>query len=363
MSCVIIDGVSYDSYELSQMKEPKAERLKQVHRLLNQWYSKGQLFRIASSGSTGKAKPFFFSRSQVQQSALMSIQYFGINNKDLLFCPLSLNFVGGFMMLFRALLANATLVIIDPKSNITECFNKKPEFDFVALVPMQFQNLIKSGVLKYKKVRKGILIGGAPLTKQDVSEAKLVQSPVYQSFGMTETLSHIAVKRINGENPDSLYRLLPGIEMEIDQRNCLVIHVPFLEKPVITNDVVVLESDNAFRWVGRFDRVINSGGFKINMDALEAEYNKILRELSKEALIVLSYKEDAILGQKLIMIIESKHIPKQERSTFEEKLKLLIRKKYHQYEMPGAFIFLNAIPITKTGKTDRMAIQEMMASI
>ena len=211
-----------------------------------------------------------------------------------------MEYIAGKMMVVRSIVCGLNLYITEPRSKPD--FNDIEEIDFCAMVPFQVTNtwMAKSVVPPIRI----LIIGGAEISKELENLVKDIPVEVYATYGMAETCSHIALRRINGPNPDKSYQALPGIKLETDQRNCLVIKAPYLPGPVITNDQVRLEGNGRFRWIGRFDNLINSGGIKVVPEEVESALaDKTGIEF---ALIGLP---DPKFGQRLVLVTEAKRKP------------------------------------------------------
>lgn len=300
-----------------------------------EWTNNSHFIIAHTSGSTGQPKPIELAKSAMKLSAKMTGEFFDLTKgKTALLC-LPVGFIAGKMMLVRAMELKLKLYVAEPKSTID--LSEFPDLDFVPMTPMQVENSLES----LSKI-KTLLIGGAPLS--DALREKLLtyKTQSYESYGMTETITHIGLKRID----ESFFSCLNGIKISTDDRNCLKIQTPYFEEAIQTNDIVAIKNERQFQWLGRFDHVINSGGVKLFPEQIEA---KLKRHISAE--FIISSLPDETLGEKLILVIESKT----ELISIDE-LKLLLDK----FEVPKAIFHLTEFPRTESGKIKRKELIEQL---
>lgn len=295
----------------------------ELYWFLQEWFSDAETLIVQTSGSTGVPKLISIKKELMQNSAKATGAFFDLGAGTKALCCLSINYIAGKMMVIRALTLGWELDVSEPVSNPLE--NTFKEYDFCAMVPMQVQ----ASLLNLYLVKK-LLIGGGVVSQNLQESLQDLSTECYASYGMTETVSHIAVKKLNSVTERSqdvvtssdekkslrawslsgvevesrsYYKLLPNISISKDDRDCLVIDAPLLsEEKVVTNDVVSILSDNEFEWLGRVDNVINSGGVKLHPEAIEKELSKIISERFFVAGI-----PDEILGEKLILLIEGEN--------------------------------------------------------
>lgn len=246
-----------------------------VREFLQQWFDPTVTTIAAqTSGSTGPPKTILLSRRQLLASAAATADYFDFKAGQRALLPLSVRFIAGKMMLVRAWLSGLQLQLVPPSNNPLEWVDPALNFDFAVLVPLQLEKLLAQQQLhRFGK----LLLGGADLPPQ-LKKAVVAQSvPVYQGFGMTETVSHIALRRLNGPQPDEGYRALPGIRLSVDERSCLRITGPATDHSwVQSNDLVTLLAADRFLWRGRYDLVINSAGIKVALEEIESRIYELI---------------------------------------------------------------------------------------
>ena len=296
-----------------------------------------EIFEVLSSGSTGKPKIISITKDQMFLSALKTIQFFSLENGLKALACLSLDTIAGKMMMARSFVGNWSLKIVEPSSNPLKYINES--FDFVAFVPMQLERILKETPQKLNLI-KTIIVGGAPVSDFLINELKKKHLTVFQTFGMTETISHIALRKIGFET-DTFYTTVADVNVSESDGN-LIIHYPEIsEKSICTNDVVKIHSSQKFEWFGRSDFIINSGGVKLNPETIE----KTLEDYIPFSFFLTGLK-DEILGQKLALIIEG---PPFFRPTKLELLKLL-----DKYELPKVYQNMDQFSRTTSGKLNRL---------
>lgn len=292
------------------------------------WFDSKNYIEMETSGSTGIPKTIKVDKQAMVNSALATGDFFELSPGNKALHCLPVKYVAGKMMLVRSLILGLDLDFVSPSSH--PLLNNEINYDFVAMVPLQAQNSIE----ELKKVKK-LIVGGAKVNLG--LEAELVKLPiqVFETFGMTETISHIAAKRIG----DKEFKVLPNVTISYDDHKCLVIHAPKVsEEFIITNDLVELIDENKFIFLGRIDNVINSGGVKLIPEQIELKLaNKI-----KNRFFIHS-KEDEILGEKLLLVIEGE----------KYDIKDSIFADLDKYEKPKEIIFVPKFTETGNGKIIR----------
>ena len=330
------------AYSLVKEGEP-FER--EIGDFLLDWISESEHILQRTSGSTGSPKDVYLSKKAMVKSALLTGSFLelGEGTRALLCLPVSS--IAGKMMLVRALTLGWALTLVAPDRN--PLWSVTGAVDFVAMVPMQ----LKASLKELDRVGK-VLVGGAPVSK-DLREALSGRKTiVYESYGMSETASHIALRKLNppGEGDSSggisPFQALPGITLEQDDDGCLVVHAPFISKePIQTNDLVSMPDAQSFHWLGRADHVVNSGGVKLIPETLEAQLEPVLK-----GRFFLTGIPDAELGEKLVLIAEGK--PDEELLT-----RLRSSAALEKYEVPKAVYFLDTFKEGKSGKILRAEIK------
>lgn len=333
-----------DELDIDQFSEFESTALQ----IIKNYYLGQREFSIKTSGSTGKPKTLVFSREQVILSAKRTLKTFNLKPGDKILACLNPQFIAGMMMLLRAIEGDLSLTIQSPDTNTLKSFTSKQFMDFVSFTPNQVEQILRATPEKLALFKK-ILIGGAGLHSALEEKLTLINSEIFQSYAMTETLTHTAIRKINSHEKSIVYRALEGVRYEVDERSCLVIQDDILGiEGLATNDVVELVSDSSFIWRGRYDNVINSGGIKIQLEETELKIKAIFREMNIENTFCLIAQADQALTQKLIMLIE--HSPfRPDVHTIQQKLK----EKLPLYQAPKELIIVPEIILTESGKIDR----------
>ncbi|MCF0070086.1 AMP-binding protein [Dyadobacter sp. CY261] len=331
-------------------KRPRNPYFAQAYDFMEKWMQGRDEFVLHTSGSTGMPKPITVTRKQLADSAAMTGQVLSLGTGTRALVCLNVGYIAGLMMLVRGMELDWELTITEPTSNPMAGLDAV-DFDFVALVPMQLQAILENPATKDQAGHLGkILLGGAPVSMSLLALIRALDVPVFQSYGMTETVSHVALKALNGVNRSNSYMFLPGIQFGTDERGCLFVSGAVTNgHKVQTNDLVEIQG-NAFQWIGRVDNVINSGGVKIVLDQADERIALVFNDLSISNAFFSWWEADEKLGQKLVLVIE-KELP----SLTPEQLSAEIRKHVSGYGNPKHIYFAKAFVKTATDKIDKRA--------
>ncbi len=316
------------------------------------WLAGRTEFLLHTSGSTGRPKPILLNRSQMVASAEMTIKTFQLASGDTFLVNLNVEFIAGVMMLVRGMVAGANLIIVEPSANPLKKLDDI-SIDFGAFVPYQLQKILEESPEKIEVLNKmkAIIIGGAAVNVALEKDIQAIQSPVYSTYGMTETVSHIAIRRLNGNQKENFFQKLPNIELGINTNNCLNIKGLVTNNELIqTNDIVEFIKHNQFKILGRIDNVINSGGVKIQLEKVERNIEIYFEEHKINARFWTAGIQDENLGQKLILVLESS------LAIDFPKLKNSLLNSLSKYEIPREIFYSNPFLETPTGKIDKKSI-------
>lgn len=328
--CFKINGIALDKEGLLDLAyifiKEGAPFEKEIGVFLFDWLDSSSTLQMKTSGTTGQPKTITLSKQAMVHSALATAEFFNLLPGDKALLCLPSRYVAGKMMLVRAFMLGLELDILTPTSNFESLlFNKK--YDFVALVPLQVQQN-----LKLLKQFKKIIIGGAPVSKVLADQLQQMDSEIYETYGMTETITHIAAKRVGSD----CFTVLPNVSIATDERNCLKIKAPLIvAAEVQTNDIVEIVTANSFKWIGRHDNVINSGGVKLFPEQIEAKLGKQIVQS-----FFITGVSDENLGQKVLLVIEG------EPFTVSDTLFSNLEK----YEQPKEVVFIPEFVRTETAK-------------
>lgn len=309
-------------------------------RFLQTWFSESDTVIVQTSGSTGVPKSIKLNKSMMEQSAMASGLYFDLPAKTKALCCLPLAFIAGKMMVVRALTLGWDLHVVKPSSNPLK--GSEHSYDFAAMIPMQAMNSLP----QLSRIGK-LIIGGGVLSNTLIEALQTIPTKAFATYGMTETITHIAARALNHSNNTNLsaavYKALPEVNFSQDTRGCLVIQAPRVSQgAVVTNDVVELLSSTDFLWLGRYDNIINSGGVKLQPEVIEKKLSKTIQQRFFVAGI-----PDEVLGEKLVLVLEGNAL-----EDLQDRLKLA---GLDAYEYPKHVYHCSEFVETKTGKIQREA--------
>ncbi len=314
----------------------KSEWIAAIAQFLTHWFDESETLTVKTSGSTGKPKNIQIRKSKMVVSATKTNHFFQLTTSSTSLLALSTNYIAGKMMLVRALVGGYSIYAIEPQSNPLSAISTP--IDFAPLVPMQVLPFLGES-----HSVKTILLGGAPVPPKYLPSLKKdLNTNYFLSFGMTETVSHIALRALNGPSASEYFICVKGVTISTTPSNQLVIEAPdLLDTPLETNDIVSLENQSEFKWLGRADFVINSGGVKIHPEEVE---KRIAPYLTENFFV---WKEfDETLQERVVLVIEGD----------EKTLKINPSDWYtnlHSYEKPKTVYVLSSFYYTETGKVKR----------
>ncbi|MBC7921763.1 MAG: AMP-binding protein [Ferruginibacter sp.] len=325
-----------------------------------EWLSGREEFVRHTSGSTGQPKPVALSRRQMRASAQATAQALDLRSGDHALVCLPPRYIAGTMMLVRGLEVGMKMTVVEPAGNPLQSIAAGTHFDFTALVPRQLQTILAETPDKRPVLHgmKAILVGGAAVSRALEEEIQQIGAPVYGTYGMTETVSHVALRRLNGPARSDAYTALPGVRIGLDERGCLWIQAPSTDgQTVQTNDQAELTGPGAFRWLGRVDHVINSGGIKIQPAEIERYLEEVLTELRLSLRCFAFGLPHPAWGEMLCVAVESPPLSPPQEKRVKERL----TQRAGRYQTPKHFLYLPQFPETPTGKVDRKKAIALLA--
>lgn len=339
--------LDFNVLKINQL-ESKNEFEKKVIFFLEDWFSASETVRVQTSGSTGTPKIFEIEKEKMLSSAKMTCDFLDLKQGNSAFLCLPVEYISGKMMVVRSIERKLKLYIGNPSVKPLE--NLEEKIDFCAMTPLQVENSLNKIHLI-----KNLIIGGASVSeslKTKISQTLKLSNPqtfIYETYGMSETLSHIALKEIY-PNDEEYFKVFDGIDISVDERGCLKINAPKLNSEILqTNDLVEIKDKNEFRFLGRIDNVINSGGAKIFPEELEALVKK---HIPNE--VVFIGIPDEVLGQKLVLVIENRELGIENQEDLKSIIyNLKFKKSFHK---PKDIIFVDEIPRTPNGKVNRLEL-------
>ncbi len=299
---------------------------------LKDFLSENKTLEAKTSGSTGSPKTILLIKNAMRASAKNTLDFLNIKpNEKILLC-LSAHHIAGKMMLVRWLVGG--LDLYETETSATPLDEITGAFDFAAMVPYQAQQSLN----QLHRIRK-IILGGGGISLEFEKELLEIPSEIFHTYGMTETLSHVAMRKIDGKSPQ-VFTALPNVEFSLDERNCLIINASHIGvKNLMTNDVVELMDAQHFIWKGRIDNVVNSAGVKLFPEEIEKKIGDIGRDY------FLAGVPDEKLGEKLVMVVEGE---------FSEAVEKQVGTiNFLKYEKPKELLFVKYFKKTANGKIIR----------
>jgi len=324
------------------------ETLQDIEGFYQEWSNRQDTITVYTSGSTGSPKKMKLAKEKVRHSARATGLFFSFQKGQKLLLNLSVKHIAGKLMLVRAWLFEMDIIVLPVARNplleeeVTELFNRHKPIHFGAFVPYQVSAILENDRTRalYASIQQ-VIIGGAALHSTLEEQLKELPNRNFATFGMTETITHFALRNLEQEQP--VYSCLPGFTIKTDERNCLVLEANPLTDELITNDRVLPIDSTRFEWLGREDFVINSGGVKISPEQLERKVGYLF---SDQAYFFFG-KADQELGERVVLFVEGK-----EQHT-KGQLKGELSKILNKYEVPKDVYFIPAFERTGSGKVIR----------
>lgn len=310
----------------------------ELFRFLADWYDGSATLTVQTSGSTGAPKPMQVEKVRMAASARLTCQFLGLGAGDTAFLCMPLQYIAGKMVVVRALIAGLSLIPVRPSSNPLEMLASAPVF--AAMTPMQaWESLKDPRTTTLLRNVQHLLLGGGSIDATLEDALRDMPGAVWSSYGMTETLSHIALRRINGPQASIWYTALDGVAVDLTTEGTLRIHAPRVCPDVlVTNDLAEMNGQRQFRILGRRDNVINSGGLKIQIEEVE---RLLAPHLPGQFLITAV--PDARLGETVVLLLEGE----------VADVRDLCRRVLPKHWQPTSVVSVPALPRTETGKPAR----------
>lgn len=320
--------------------------INEVNQFLYDWFDEKDYIISKTSGSTGKPKELKLKKEYLRASARMTGDYFQFKETDNLLLSLPIFGIGGKMIIIRAIEFNCNLIVVSPQYNPLKDL-KKREIKIISLVPYQVNKIIEEDKEGFSNVQN-VLIGGAPVGIKLINKLKFLNTAFFETFGMTETYSHIALKNLK-EN--AYFQLLNNITINT-QNDCLQINAPHIGiQNLLTNDLINKIDESHFEWIGRKDFIINSGGVKLQPELIENKLEEIITTS-----YFISKEKDDNFGEIVVLIIEGLTIE-------EQTIRKILLNKLLSYEMPKKIYFLKEFEYTNTHKINRLETLKILKNI
>ena len=330
---------------------------------LSEWNNDSDRVLVHTSGSTGKPKPMMVEKKRMLNSARITCDFLGLKPGDSALLCMSLDYIAGKMVVVRSIERHLHLISVSPSGHPLKDVNE--EITFAAMVPMQVYNTLQIPEERERLCHiRHLIIGGGAIDAALEKELKSFPGniAIWSTYGMTETLSHIALRRINGDEASEWYQPFDSVHISQIEEGCLVIDAPQVcAETLVTNDIVEIEpyiynkvEKLRFRIKGRKDNVICSGGIKIQIEEVEAFLKPHL-----EKPFMLAKKKDGKFGEIAVLLSEDEDIKRVEatvrRLLSDESEKTSDYKKY-KYWIPKEFRYVEHLPLTETGKPKRCCL-------
>jgi len=290
----------------------------------------------------------------MEASARITCRFLGLHEGDTALLCMPLDYIAGKMMVVRALTCGLKLIVEEPSSQPLQdstLSTLHSPLDFAAMVPLQVWNLLQKTPERLRQIRH-LLIGGGAINDELAEALKDFPNYIWSTYGMTETLSHIALRRLNGPERSDWYTPFEGVTVSLNDEGCLVIDAPAVhDGPLVTNDIAELSTFNSqlstqqFRILGRKDNVICSGGIKIQIEEVE----RLLRP-HLTAPFMITKAPDVRLGEQVVLLTESTDI---------SAIQTCCRQVLPRYWQPRRILPVEHIPMTETGKPARAEAERM----
>lgn len=348
------DKIIIDNQELtidrimSTISSPNAPGWeKKIYQFILDWFTTKDSIFQQTSGTTGKPKVIQLKKSAMVASAKATISALNLQSGDTAWLCLPIDYIAGKMMVVRSIIGEFNLLITEP-SGLPPIPDQK--ISFASMIPMQVKKLIEDNA-DFSTICK-LIIGGTSVDYSLLMALQKIPTQVFATYGMTETCSHIALQKINGSNPDSYFKTLKGITVGLNDTNCLTVFAPNLSNtPIQTTDLADIISPSEFKWLGRADTIINSGGIKISPEEIET---LITPFVGSE--LIISSKKDKILGSRAVLVIEGT------ASDFDEEL--LIQQIVDitgKHKAPKEILFISKFPRNSSMKIDRKQVELLIS--
>lgn len=319
-----------------------------LDRFLSLWHDDSPAMEVRTSGSTGVPKRILVEKERMKASARMTCDFLRLHEGDTALLCMPLDYIAGKMMVVRALERGLRLLAVEPSghplcSSNLDAIGCPETIDFAAMVPLQVWNTLQVPDEREALLRiRHLIIGGGALSSPLERELRTLPLNVWVSYGMTETLSHIALRSVS----DEAYTPLPGISLSQDADGCLIIDAPALcPRPVLTNDMVRFLAPDRFLVIGRRDNTICSGGIKIQVEEVEAW-------LHAQGIdhVMVSFRPDDRLGQAVVWLTTE---------DIDTTGLILPDRSDCRYWLPRHIVRVASLPLTATGKPDRAMAQKL----
>lgn len=319
-----------------------------LQEFLTEWHANCPTMLVHTSGSTGEPKPMRVEKQRMEASARITCDFLGLREGDTALLCMSLDYIAGKMMAVRSLVRGLRLIVVkpcgEPLATVAE------PVDFAAMVPMQVWNSLQVPEQRERLMRiRHLIIGGGAITDELATKLRTFPNAVWSTYGMTETLSHIALRRLNGADATDWYTPFEGVRLSLTTDGCLVIDAPAVHSGLLTtNDIAELAPDGRFKILGRKDNVICSGGLKIQAEEIE---RLLCAHLGVSYMI--TKRKDEKFGEQVALLTEGD----------TDTARSVCQRVLPKYWQPRVYVHVDRIPMTATGKPARKAAEDILNRI
>lgn len=385
-----LDGRRYTPQEIRRWTGDSDRTLsaekRELFTFLQRWFDDSEKLTVQTSGSTGTPKRYEVRKDRMIESACMTCTFLNLQPGESALLCMNLRYIGAMMMVVRALVAGLHLTVRPASGSPLEHVDQP--IDFAAMVPLQVYTSLNQPETKARLSRIGrLIIGGGAISRDLEAQLRLLPHPIYSTYGMTETLSHIALRRINGPEADAYYRPFSGVTLSLSVDQALVINAPGLcDTSLQTNDVVELCADGRFRVIGRLDNVINSGGIKVQIEVVEEQLRSLIDRpfaitsipddrLGEAVVLLLAQSVDAAQSVSIAQSVDAANANSvanandvanadsravnADRADHVNNLMEQMKALLPLYHSPKCILLTDIIPLTGNGKVDRLACRKL----
>lgn len=314
---------------------------------LIEWENDSPYVEVKTSGSTGEPKRMMVEKQRMLNSARITCDFLGLKEGDTALLCMSLDYIAGKMMVVRAIERGLKLISVEPSGH--PLASLASPLSFAAMVPMQVYNSLQVPEERERLMKIGhLIIGGGAIDEAMEKELKTFPNAVWSTYGMTETLSHIALRRVSGPNASEWYTPFASVCLSKTSSGCLIIDAhEVCSETLVTNDIVELSTNGSFRILGRKDNVICSGGIKIQMEEVEQLLKPFLR-----VPYLISKRKDEKFGEIAVLLSEGDI----------DDARDICERYLPKYYIPRAYLHVDNIPLTETGKPARKMAEKLASA-
>lgn len=313
-----------------------------LEEFLSEWNNDSPFVHVQTSGSTGVPKPMLAEKRRMLASARITNDFLGLREGDAALLCMSLDYIAGKMMVVRSIERGLKLITVEPSGhplNHSQLATDDCQIDFAAMVPLQVYNTLQVPEERKRLLQiRHLIIGGGAIDEALGAELKNFPNAVWSTYGMTETLSHIALRRLSGPEASDWYIPFPSVKVSLSEDGCLVIDAPEVcPERLVTNDIAEI-SPQGFRILGRKDNVICSGGIKIQIEEVESRLRPFFR-----VPYLISKRPDPKFGEVSVLLTEGS----------VDEARQICERILPKYYLPRHYLHVDRIPLTETGKPAR----------